>query len=425
MKKRNKIILMFLILPLTTLFFSYSKKLNALTVSKTVTFFAAQDNAVQTAGTPYSSAFSVTIPENAVTIKTAHIEISGISYNTSGSQSITTDLQGGIASDPKTYMIDLSTKAQEFNINYDATSIIFNTTAAYTLNLTGSATGGNFSIFSAKLILTYEYDSVQSTLLKTTEFFVGQENSKTAANGVITKNFSISAPETNPVLRSAIVEIGGVFKGSGAGTVQAGLYNSGASVNYKKSYAIDLGPQSTTKFMIRYDALSDMDIVNNKDYTFHFTSDKPVSSWSARLYLTYEHAEQGTYPITGYSISSTFDTGSAKGAAYNSIMWIGLLNGGGVRLQLATSNCPNGKTNPPACDDSGNWAYLGPDQGLGCLDTTYYENASGAPQEIKCYDDHNNKKYFRYKIILCSDPSCAISGSNNPQVDSVVVNWAP
>jgi len=391
-------------------------------MSKTVVFFAAQDSFVRISDETYSSSLIVTIPENAITIKKAHLEINGISYNTSENQNIIADLQNGLGSDPKTFQIELSTKVQEFRIGYDVTSLTLPSTNTYALNLTGSATGGNFSIMSAKLIIDYEYDSIQNTLLKTTEFFVGQEKSKFSANNVITKNFSISASESGLVARSAIIEIGGIFKGSGTGTIQAGLYDLGAPAGYKKSYTINLGPQnSTSKFIIRYDALSDINMLTNKDYTFHFTADKNIDIWSARLYLTYEYSNQGTYPATGYITSSTFDTGAEKGSAYNSIIWNGNTNGGNVRLQLATSDCPNGKTNPPLCNDSGTWTYLGSE----CSNSTYYEPASGSPQEIGCYNDHNNKRYFRYKTILCSDPSCVMSGSSNPEVDSVIVNWAP
>lgn len=422
MRTYHKIISLILILPVFILVFSFSKRSDAITLSKTVIFFAGQDSVIEASGSAYSSVFNVAIPENAAAVKKAHIEINGISYNTSGTQTIIADLKDGAVSDPRTFQIELASRVQQFNIDYDVTSIVFNTPSSYTLDLTGNATGGNFSIFSAKMILTYEYDSIQSTLLKTTEFFVGQEKSKLAPNDVITKNFSISVSESSPVLRSAFIEITGVLRGTGTGTVQAGLYDAGAPVNYKKSYAIDLGPQNTTsKFIIRHDALSDINIVNNKDYTFHFTADKAVSAWSARLYLTYEYSEQSTYPMTGYAVSSTFDTGVAKGAGFNSIYWNGSLNGGNVRLQIATSDCANGKTNPPVCDDSGTWTYLG----SGCSDSTYYEQTPDAPQEIGCYTFHNNKRYFRYKVIICSDVSCIVGGSNNPQVDSVIVNWAP
>ncbi len=58
---------------------------------------------------------------------------------------------------------------------------------------------------------------------------------------------------------------------------------------------------------------------------------------------------------SGYLISSTFDTGFEDGVAYNSIMWLGSLGIGttSVTFQLATSNCSNGASDPPACTGGG------------------------------------------------------------------------
>lgn len=395
-----------------------SKRSDALILSKTVTFFASQDATAKTSGELFPQSFPVSIPETAATIKSAYIEINGISYNSSGTQNIAADLDGAGL---KNFTIPGSARAQEFKLNYDVTSLLLASTNTYTLNLTGISTGGIFSIFSAKLVMTYEYDSVQNTLSKTTEFFVGQENSKALSDSVISKNFSISIPDQSPAIKSAFIEISGIIKGSGNDvTMRAGLYNSGSLVAYKNTYNMDLGSQnSSARFTLQYNALSDISTTNN-DYVLHFTANRDINLWNARLYLTYEYSGASGYPITGYVISSTFDTGVDKGAAFNSIMWNGSANGGAVRLQLATSNCQNGKTNPPTCDDSGAWTYLGQN----CLDSSYYSASFGIAQEIQCFDNHNNKRYFRYKVILCSDPSCTISGSNNPQVDDVVVNWA-
>lgn len=426
MKIYYKFSIVLFLLPVCVLLFWVSKKSDAAIISKTVVFFAGQDDLLKVDGGIFSYPLVVTIPENLPAIKNAHIEISGISFNSPPqNQTVYADLQGGLISSPKTFTFFVNARSQQFNLNYDVTPIIHPSSNTYTLNITGGATGGTFSIFSAKLVLSYEYDSIQSSLLKTSVFFVGQENAKTPANNVISKNFSIAIPESSLSVKNAFIEISGTFKDSGQGTIETGLFDAGAPIGYKKFYNFDLGPQtSSAKFFLRYDALADINVSNN-NYTLHFKASKAINVWSARLYLTYQYSESGTYPETGFVISSTFDTRIEKGAAYNSIMWNGSLNSGNVKLQLATSDCANGKTNPPLCNDSGTWTYLGPDQGLGCLDTNYYIEAAGVPQEIKCYSNHNNKRFFRYKIILCSDPSCAIRGPNNPLVNNVIVNWAP
>ena len=131
-------------------------------------------------------------------------------------------------------------------------------------------------------------------------------------------------------------------------------------------------------------------------------------------------------PTTASLISSTFDTGLAGGVVYNTIMYQGVKpTGTGVKFQLATSNCSNGATNAPACDVnigwggskvSGDGAFLGYD-GTG---TTYYSPVDAdVPIAINPIL-HNNKRYFRYKIVLTSD----IYRDKTPQIDQVIINWS-
>lgn len=128
---------------------------------------------------------------------------------------------------------------------------------------------------------------------------------------------------------------------------------------------------------------------------------------------------------TGSLTSTVFDSGVTDGAAYNSILWKGTLNAGTgrVRFQIATSNCSNGATNAPTCN-SGSWSFIG---GATCGVGDWYD--PGAPDtaaEITCAGaNHNNMRYFRYKIQLCSASNCTDSGSITPQVDDVVISWSP
>ncbi|MBI1755101.1 hypothetical protein HY250_04865 [Candidatus Azambacteria bacterium] len=132
------------------------------------------------------------------------------------------------------------------------------------------------------------------------------------------------------------------------------------------------------------------------------------------------------YPVSGYIESTTYDTSISNGAAYNSLLWNGSENGGNVRLQLATSNCSNGATNAPTCS-SGAWDatgsdYLGPD----CTASTFYEPNVDTPAEIDlACATVQNKQYFRYKVILCSNATCSGTGANTPAVTGVIVNWSP
>jgi hypothetical protein len=120
---------------------------------------------------------------------------------------------------------------------------------------------------------------------------------------------------------------------------------------------------------------------------------KVVTSWMATSTI-------------GVLDSSTFDTGVAFGAQFNSILWQGDQPGGtAVRFQFSASN-----------SSSGPWNFSGPDG----TDTTSY---SGGPNTSLKLDSslYNNRRYFRYRVILVSNQAQTIS----PRVDDVMVNWSP
>ncbi|HZX00890.1 MAG TPA: hypothetical protein VFE87_00625 [Candidatus Paceibacterota bacterium] len=122
---------------------------------------------------------------------------------------------------------------------------------------------------------------------------------------------------------------------------------------------------------------------------------------------------------TGSLTSSTYDTGFTKGVNYNSLMWKGSLGTGGVNyvtFQFAASNCPNGKTNPPTCSDTGTWTYLGPGGSTGTVYTT-----SGPNSPVPLNSTYSKSmRYYRYKVIL----QRAVTATS-PVVDDVIVNWSP
>lgn len=133
-------------------------------------------------------------------------------------------------------------------------------------------------------------------------------------------------------------------------------------------------------------------------------------------------------PATGSLDSAVFDTystsGALQGPAYNSIMWKGSQNGslGKVQFQLATSDCSNGEGNYPTCS-MGTWGFVG---GATCDSLSYYDTtAADTPVEISCSPaNHNNRRYFRYRIRICT-LDCTSGGQASPIVDDVIVNWAP
>jgi hypothetical protein len=136
----------------------------------------------------------------------------------------------------------------------------------------------------------------------------------------------------------------------------------------------------------------------------------------------------GGAAIQGSLTSSVFDTGSASGVTYNTILYrtsVSPPTGTAVKFQLAASNCSNGATNAPACDQNVGWggsktsgdgAYLGYD---GTSATYYTATADNIPVALNSIY-YNNRRYFSYKVFLFSD----IYGLQSPQVDSVIVTWS-
>ncbi|PIR44196.1 hypothetical protein COV23_01180 [Candidatus Wolfebacteria bacterium CG10_big_fil_rev_8_21_14_0_10_31_9] len=111
------------------------------------------------------------------------------------------------------------------------------------------------------------------------------------------------------------------------------------------------------------------------------------------------------YGITGSLISSIFDTGSIDGVTLNSVIWHGTQpSETNVKFQIASSNNPTGP-----------WSYFGPS---GSSVDYYIGSASSSiPLNLR---NHNNVRYFRYKIFLDSDSSKTLT----PQVNDVIINYS-
>lgn len=410
-------------------------------LSKTVEFFVGQDSAIRTSGEQFSFYFNnVFIPETP-TVKSAIIEINGVSYNNAGIQTMNVDLQQGIAPAGAgvDYNLGAANKPRIFSLKYDAwqnglgpvSNINIPGTYDYTLYLKGTSADstGSFSISSAKLILTYEYSSPETDLIKTTKFFVEQKSDNISSGMENAKDFSISISEKQPEIKSVFIEVSGNAKGSGVGTVEISVVDQGSAANYA-IYNLDLSPfPGKSKFTVFYDAAANIvssDFPGVKYYTLYFKgAGFDTDLLRAKIIATYKYSTAiAGLPVSGYIISSTMDTQIIKGAAFNALMWQGNLNSGKVRLQIATSNCPGGQSDYPLCS-IGNWGdintpYAGPD----CASSTYYEPLPDEPATITCANIHNNKRYFRYKATLCSSADCATSGLNTPEITDIIVNWS-
>jgi hypothetical protein len=139
------------------------------------------------------------------------------------------------------------------------------------------------------------------------------------------------------------------------------------------------------------------------------------TSAASYFYVAWKTPSSLAYPPYGELTSVVFDTtGSADGPSYNSIMWRGLLGGpafsqGQILFQLAASDSP-----------SGPWNYVG----SSCTGADWFTQFPDYPMQIGCYSIFNNKRYFRYKIRICSS-DCISGGVYTPQVNDVNVNWSP
>lgn len=119
-------------------------------------------------------------------------------------------------------------------------------------------------------------------------------------------------------------------------------------------------------------------------------------------------------PISGTLTSSVFDTtANSASIGYNGIMWKGTSGTGKVLFQLAASN-----------SSIGPWNYYG---GSTCGSLDWFETMGpDIPLELKglnCFSNWNNKRYFRYKVKICSG-DCSTNGSTSPIIDKIIINWS-
>lgn len=106
--------------------------------------------------------------------------------------------------------------------------------------------------------------------------------------------------------------------------------------------------------------------------------------------------------------SSVFDTQVQGGAALNTVMWLGVQPPGtSVGIQIASSNDPDGPW-----EDAN---FLGPDG----KSTSAYEADQGLQFRLNP-SDHNNKRYFRYKVYLSWT-----EGGDTPIVNDIIISYSP
>ncbi|MBI2025116.1 MAG: hypothetical protein HYT03_03470 [Candidatus Harrisonbacteria bacterium] len=114
---------------------------------------------------------------------------------------------------------------------------------------------------------------------------------------------------------------------------------------------------------------------------------------------------RGNLPTTGILTSSIFDTQVNGGVALNTVSWLGNSPiGTVVKFQIASSNISTGP-----------WNFKGSDGS----EVTYYEPSGPSVQTPIRRQDHNNVRYFRYKIFIIT------MNESTPRVDDVIINYSP
>ncbi|MDD4901643.1 MAG: hypothetical protein PHE24_00740 [Patescibacteria group bacterium] len=412
------------VLAFLALFFSARQVLAADNI-KTTEFYI-YDSAL-----PVSSAvsqdFSVYIGDNigAVTdpIKSAYFKISG-TYTGGG----TLDLKIN-SGNSKIYNLPTVGSPTYFELLYADTSSVIDPSSAGNYSYNFSLTPDSVTIYGlgVKLDLTYQYQPAfcpdgSSQKVKTTEFYVYDSDSVINPDSNISQDFPVYIGDnigavTDPI-KSAYFKVSGTY--TGGGSINFTL-NSGNSQIYNLPSAV-----SPTYFELLYADTSAM-IAPGSAGTYYFNlginpTGVTIYGAGAALDLTYQYAPPSCagLPPTGELTSAIFDT--IQTAAYNSIMWQGTFNGGNgrVRFKLATSNSSSGPWNPENFFGSS-------DNGVTCDNVSWYDpGAPETPIEITCAPaNHNNQRYFRYKVQLCSYSNCTDSGSASPEVNKVIVNWSP
>ena len=422
-------------------------------VKTTETFITSGDGEVSSATT---TTFSLYIGDDLTGItnpvKSAYIPISGV-YTTSGGGPY--ELSAKLETDNATLQTftlpNVGTTPTPFEVLYKAPTSPgkINPASAGTYTYTLGITLTNMTVYGlgAKAVVSHEYVPAScadgqpaNEKVKTTETFITSGDGEVSS--ATTTTFSLYIGDdltgiTNPV-KSVYIPISGVYTGNGTILVKLDDDN-----NTAETFTLPNVGSTPTPFEILYKDPTVPGKINPASagtytYTLGITpSGVTVYGLGAKAVVTHRYKPPtcgGGFAATGYLESSTFDTGVASGAAYNWILWDGPAKplNTHVKLQLATSNCANGKTNPPACDDFGDWQYYGDADGNGTCNTTeYYEPDPNIPAEIKCWVTHNNQRYFRYKVTLCSVNDCTTgTGNATPQIggasyNGVIVNWSP
>ena len=305
-------------------------------------------------------------------------------------------------------------------------------------------------------IFTIGSDARAANELNSLSYFVGSNSGTVTANNAVEddanstgfKNFTFFIGDEASLVKGLFFEISGVSADAGGNNrINVSIDDASFSSGRQKQFTINSnGRQTPFKFI--YDDSTDYidgHIASTSvgrgtygPYTLNIkTLDAGVSLWSARLIIVYRHKPPGTgggLPAIGYYESPIFDsmqTGETSGikSGFHNLNWTET-NTGSQRVKFQIASCDS--VTGTACNDAGGWVYRGRDGGTatyyGFYESNFSDYCSGSSGTYNCRIsfDHYNKRYFRYKITLCSASDCSTSGAApSPGVNKVILNWSP
>lgn len=186
---------------------------------------------------------------------------------------------------------------------------------------------------------------------------------------------------------------------------QTGSYPQNACISAPSGGSVSIGYQSTncTGFDTTLGSMSAADNAHVGN----------ISAYTTKICGTMT-GSTGGLPVSDTLTSSVFDTTSTSASiSYNSIMWKGTQGTGQVRFQLSAASATTGP-----------WNFYG---GATCGALDWFSTSGpDSPVELKgtsCVSNWNNKRYFRYKVQICSG-DCATNGATSPTIDDIIVNWS-
>jgi hypothetical protein len=272
---------------------------------KTVEFFINTSKTQVAASAWFNSTFTIQLPENGISVKSAWFEVSGINPTTGDLGSIETYINGTFLVTQRIPQTDLTTETFGFTYLVNGTnsstapanglySITDNTARTFVLALRPLTIG--YNALTAKAVITYAYDDASPTQLHTEQFFVNQsQNAAPLASATwFNSTFNVRLAGTSPSVKSAWFEVGAVYTTSADNhLLDVTLNNSQAHVS---PYTIDAtgSTDEDVTVIINVNATSSAasiyNINDNTERTFALgireTGDVYTAP-NAKLYVTY------------------------------------------------------------------------------------------------------------------------------------------